>query len=203
MKNKLSLSLIGPDRYRNYDPCSFKCKAEEDYIVGRYLALVGSNLSGLSLFHMQQFMEKYFKAFLIKNGTRERFDTTHNLERLAKFCSQIQPNSIFSDKDLQHACKVITPFEVVGRFQAKPIGQSLSKENSYSKDFPEHLQFFDELLYEMRSRFKKEKQNENIADAIQALFQLSQHPFKGTICLPLWQAFLHENAYAKKVQSQF
>src|SRR5260370_33411476 len=117
MENSLSIRFFGPDNNRPYDEGLFKQIAEEDYLIGRYLAIVGFRYMNNALFHFQQSMEKYLKAFLIRNSYTGRFDGTHDLEILASYCAQY--DTLFDDANLRRACTLITPFEEKGRYQPR------------------------------------------------------------------------------------
>ncbi len=204
MKYTISTNFLDQDSPQQYDEGLFKLKAEEDYIIARYLSLVGFNYSSHSLFHLQQCMEKYFKAFLIRSHDERKFDTQHNLEKLAGWCSKYD-YAFFNDKELLEACAVISPFAELGRYQAKPPDEKHpeSKKSAYSREIPASLNFFDEFVYEMRKKFPRRRPEENIADAIKALYDLSWHPFKGAISTPMLEAFKWENPYVSLIESQF
>ena len=61
--------------------------AEEDFEVAVHLLNLGKFRP--SLFHLQQSVEKYLKAFLVLKGIE--FERTHDIRRLVELCSQADP----------------------------------------------------------------------------------------------------------------
>lgn len=123
--------------------------AEEDYVLARVLLYMSIYDAGM--YHYQQCMEKFLKAFLIQNNVQ--FRNTHNLETLRALCEQ--RDNFFSDPDLVDACDKVKPFEVVGRYPSELL-------RSYGWVMPDLAFFLDEFVYEMRGKINRQ----GIADII-------------------------------------
>ncbi len=132
---------------------SFIVGAEEDYIVTRYLILSG--VTGLGLYHYQQCIEKYLKAYLI-DKKHHNFRNTHDLIELIKICSN--HDNFFQDKDLIEGCKQLNPFEEAGRYPSEKV-------RSFGFTNPDILYFLDEFIYEMRKKVNRK----GILDVIKEL----------------------------------
>jgi HEPN domain-containing protein len=117
----------------------FLFAAEEDYLLARCLLSMSIYESGM--YHYQQCMEKYFKAFLIQN--KVDFRNTHDLDKLRAMC--LSNDKYFSDPDLIEACKKVNPFEEVGRYPSSLL-------RSYGWLLPDIIFFLDEFAYKMRQR---------------------------------------------------
>jgi HEPN domain-containing protein len=86
-------------------------KAEEDYEVAVTLSAKRKRLTPNAIgFHCQQCVEKYLKAFLVKNGIV--YPRTHDLFELHKLCVLIDP--FFSE--IGDLLEEINPFAVEFRY---------------------------------------------------------------------------------------
>ena len=142
MKYKITLGIKYPtivekQLMNRRDMASFMVGAEEDYILARVLLFIGMKDPGM--YHNQQSIEKYLKAYLIQNG--HKFDDTHDLTKLATLASEF--NTFFADQDFIKACQNVTHFEVIGRYPQ-------AKVRSYGWIMPDLVHFLDEFIYEMR-----------------------------------------------------
>ena len=116
--------------------------AQEDYVLSRILHLVSLHDSGM--YHYQQCMEKFMKAFLIEK--KISFRQTHILDYLRKKCADY--DRFFNDPYLIDACEKVTPFEVWGRYPSPSA-------HSYGWIIPDLIYFLDEFVFEMRKKIKR------------------------------------------------
>ncbi len=65
-------------------------KAEDDLLIAKQLLNCNPPFLDGSAFHIQQSIEKYLKAFLLKNNISPI--KTHNLIMLMKLCSDVNPD---------------------------------------------------------------------------------------------------------------
>lgn len=182
-----------------YDTGLLKLHAEYDYLLTRYLSVAPGCLVAEVLFHYQQCVEKYLKAYLafvydisfgqLKNG--------HNLADLLTLCMQY--DEFFQDAKLHASCQAIEPFAEVGRYPNHLM-------QSYGFEYPRSLYFLDEFITKMRSLFQPRQTGENIADGIQAvaLHENSTLQFgnQSVIATQLMNTFRLNNNYAQQIEAQ-
>ncbi len=177
-----------------FDTGLLKLQAEYDYLMARCLVTLPLLLSN-TLFHYQQCIEKYLKAYLAYRNN-PGLGNGHDLTALVVLC---QPYSgIFLDSDLESACSQLTPFNDIGRYPD-------DRHQSYGLSFPAGIQFLDEFVYEMRKLFVPRAEGENMADGIEAVYVNVNHPLSASAQLgsrQLWTTFLLDNGYAQLIMEQ-
>jgi HEPN domain-containing protein len=140
--DSLPLQIVPPTDEQRLDErhlCAMLVYANCDYIAARLLWLSG--LTEVALFHVQQAVEKYLKAFLIARG-RDFPKRTHNLGDLCGRCAEV--DSWFAEERWSKWCERLTYFSEVTRYpQIKLGGWALSSKN---------LAYLDEFVYTVRER---------------------------------------------------
>jgi len=95
------------------DLCSLLIYADHDYLATRLLYY--NRLPELALYHAQQALEKYLKAFLLSRKRRlKRTELIHDLEELRQKCAL--DDVFFEDPDLADFCENLTVFNKGGRY---------------------------------------------------------------------------------------
>lgn len=98
-------------------------KAEHDLKAAELIIAYDPLIFDVACFHCQQAIEKYFKAYLIKQ--KQDFPKTHNLDLLHKKCSDI--NSSFQHFDLLN----IEDFAVRGRYPHDALDPSFEETKQF------------------------------------------------------------------------
>lgn len=161
---------------------------DEDYFLSRILLLLGFKNSGM--YHYQQCIEKYLKAFVIKNNLKcDLFHRGgHDLLYLVEICGKF--DTFFTDKDLVSACKKATPFEVVGRYPQ-------NKVRAYGWVMPDLINFLDEFVHEVRKKIEMPG-TEDLIEKIKKLNKLEPLPIPHEYSRNFSNLFFFENPYFKK-----
>ena len=109
----LSLSLIFSARGKPADSIPWMAYADNDLRAAQVLIDVKEPLIGLSLYHIEQAVEKALKAYLIAHDIS--FALTHDLKPLLKSCSTVdtQFDQFASD------AKEISPYATKSRYPNK------------------------------------------------------------------------------------
>jgi HEPN domain-containing protein len=139
---------------------TFVRRSEEDYIIGRILSNssnINIHFGEQALFHFQQSVEKYLKAFILLRG--DTFKNEHNLLVLLKKCSQI--DDYFKDQDLINGISYINNFYIVSRYPQRDI-------RAYVINTDEVVPFMDEFISNMRDKVRGGYKR-NILDPIEEI----------------------------------
>jgi HEPN domain-containing protein len=89
---------------------SWFAKAENDLIVANIIRSAQKGLHDILCFHCQQCAEKYLKGYLAAH--EQKIEKTHDLERLLRSCSQIDP----SFARLVEPCSTLSQYAVHARY---------------------------------------------------------------------------------------
>jgi len=154
VENKASLSL---EKFKEDDNKEwaidyfrgiFLQKAEEDYISCRIL--LNMDLTDQGLYHLQQCMEKYMKAFVLDNnieinpGKKNKCDdflkNGHKLEYWANICAR--KDKFFEEKNLIEKLPLLSHLEEISRYP-----QNKFQSRSFSPS--QLLIFLDEFVSSM------------------------------------------------------
>lgn len=180
-----------------YDTGILKILAECDYLLTRHLIFLPSFMS-TTLFHYQQCLEKYLKAYLAfrEDYTFKHLKNGHNLSELLALC--LPHDEFFQDPLLEAACTTLTPFAEVGRYPNDQMQQ-------YGVSTPNAYRFLDEFVFKMRGFFQPRVEGENIADEIHLVHVYCTTPMgnQTVIAGQLMAAFGTDNEYAERIRGQF
>jgi HEPN domain-containing protein len=100
-------------------------EADKDYLLARFISLIGGGFASRAGFFAQQACEKYMKAVTIQ--AKGQYDETHQLAEIAKMCADIDP--YFGDREIIKIRTLFDVFDQLGRYGAAAKFDPLAPKN--------------------------------------------------------------------------